>query len=145
VPVERATRLLDALAGDLATWRSACGDPPDGAPVIPNRRGEPWADYDWDNLARSHLPSSRRSGWPPRRRRGRPQEGPPTRSAIQLRNAAHLRRPAAPVRRQAARPQRRDVATGLCAGVGGLRPGPAHGCRGADQACPLPVGVVACN
>ena len=49
VPVERATRLLDALAGDLATWRSACGDPPDGAPVIPNRRGEPWADYDWDN------------------------------------------------------------------------------------------------
>jgi integrase len=25
------------------------GLPPDDAPLIPNCRGEPWADYDWDN------------------------------------------------------------------------------------------------
>ena len=49
VPYERATRLLAPLAGDLRTWREACGHPPDDAPVIPNGRGEPWADYDWDN------------------------------------------------------------------------------------------------
>src|SRR3954470_11105086 len=48
-PYERATRLLAPLAGDLRAWRQACGLPPDDAPVIPNGRGEPWADYDWDN------------------------------------------------------------------------------------------------
>jgi integrase len=65
VPVERATRLLDALASDLATWRSECGDPPDGAPVIPNRRGEPWADYDWDNWRdRTFRPAAGAAGLP---------------------------------------------------------------------------------
>jgi integrase len=49
VPYERATRLLAPLAGDLRTWREASGRPPDDAPVIPNGRGKPWADYDWDN------------------------------------------------------------------------------------------------
>ena len=49
MPYERATRLLAALAGDLRTWREASGAPPDDAPVIPNGRGEPWADHDWDN------------------------------------------------------------------------------------------------
>jgi integrase len=48
-PYERATRLLAPLAGDLRIWRETCGRPPDDAPVIPNGRGEPWADYDWDN------------------------------------------------------------------------------------------------
>ena len=65
VPVERATRLLDALAGDLATWKAACGDPPDSAPVIPNRRGEPWADYDWDNWRdRNFRPAAGAAGLP---------------------------------------------------------------------------------
>ena len=49
VPYERATRLLAPLGGDLRTWRETCGLPPDDAPVIPNGRGKPWADYDWDN------------------------------------------------------------------------------------------------
>jgi integrase len=49
VPHERATRLLAPLAGDLRTWRQACGRPPDDTPVIPSGRGGPWADYDWDN------------------------------------------------------------------------------------------------
>jgi integrase len=49
VPYERATRLLGPLASDLRTWRKACGLPPDDAPVIPNGRGHPWADHDWDN------------------------------------------------------------------------------------------------
>ena len=49
VPAERSTRLLGPLADDLELWRAACGNPPDDAPVIPNRRGHPWADYDWDN------------------------------------------------------------------------------------------------
>jgi integrase len=48
-PYERATRLLGPLAGDLRTWREACGLPPDDAPVIPNSHGELWADHDWDN------------------------------------------------------------------------------------------------
>jgi integrase len=46
---ERATRLLAPLADDLRAWRRACGLPPDDSPVIPTARGEPWADYDWDN------------------------------------------------------------------------------------------------
>jgi hypothetical protein len=29
-------------------WGEASGEPPAHAPVIPNRRGGPWADYDWD-------------------------------------------------------------------------------------------------
>jgi integrase len=49
MPYERATRLLAPLAGDLRSWREASGAPPDDAPVIPNGRGEPWADHDWDN------------------------------------------------------------------------------------------------
>jgi integrase len=48
-PYERATRLLAPLADDLHAWREACGMPADEAPVIANGRGEPWADYDWDN------------------------------------------------------------------------------------------------
>jgi integrase len=49
VPYERATRLLGPLAEDLRRWREACGDPPADAPVVPNGRGAPWADHDWDN------------------------------------------------------------------------------------------------
>lgn len=49
VVYERATRLLAPLAKDLAVWRKASGDPPDAELVIPNRSGELWADYDWDN------------------------------------------------------------------------------------------------
>lgn len=49
VAYERATRLLDPLASDLTTWRKAAGRPPDTGLVIPNRTGDPWADYDWDN------------------------------------------------------------------------------------------------
>jgi integrase len=52
VPYERATRLLEPLAGDLRTWRAASGGPPDGAPVIPNASGGPWLDHDWDNWRR---------------------------------------------------------------------------------------------
>jgi hypothetical protein len=83
-------------AGDLATWRSACGDPPDSAPVIPDRRGEPWADYDWDNWHDRTFRSAAGRGWPTRRPRGRPEGGPPPRPAIELCDAAHLRTPAAP-------------------------------------------------
>ena len=43
---ERATRLLGPLADDLAEWRAASGNPPSDAPVIPNRRDDPWSDYD---------------------------------------------------------------------------------------------------
>jgi len=46
---ERATRLLAPLADDLRAWRETCGEPAAEAPVIPNRRGAPWAEYDWDN------------------------------------------------------------------------------------------------
>ena len=46
---ERATRLLGPVAEDLRTWRQACYAPPADAPVVPNSRGEPWADHDWDN------------------------------------------------------------------------------------------------
>lgn len=49
VVYERATRLLSPLATDLAIWRKAFGNPPDGALVVPNRSDERWADYDWDN------------------------------------------------------------------------------------------------
>ena len=49
VPYERATRLLGPLAGDLHAWREACGQPSADAPVVPNSRGEFWADHDWDN------------------------------------------------------------------------------------------------
>ena len=52
VPYERATRLLEPLASDLRAWRAASGDPPDGAPVIPNASGKPWLDHDWDNWRR---------------------------------------------------------------------------------------------
>jgi integrase len=49
VPYERATRLLGPLGADLTKWRKLSGNPPDTALVIPNRAGDPWADYDWDN------------------------------------------------------------------------------------------------
>src|SRR3954464_8935810 len=49
VAYERATRLLAPLADDLYAWREASGEPAAYAPVIPNRHGAPWADYDWDN------------------------------------------------------------------------------------------------
>jgi integrase len=65
VPGERATRLLGPLADDLAAWRVACGHPPDDAPVIPNRRGEPWTDYDWGNWReRGFRPAARAAGLP---------------------------------------------------------------------------------
>jgi integrase len=49
VAYERATRLLAPLADDLRAWREVCGELPADAPVIPNRRRAPWAEYDWDN------------------------------------------------------------------------------------------------
>ena len=64
---ERATRLLLRSPSDLEAWRKACGNPPESAPVIPNGRGEPWADYDWDNWREPHLPRRRRGRRPARR------------------------------------------------------------------------------
>jgi integrase len=62
---ERATRLLDPLRDDLAEWRKASGNPPSDAPVIPNRRGEAWSDYDWDNWReRGFRPAARAAGLP---------------------------------------------------------------------------------
>ena len=65
VAAERATRLLGPLADDLAVWRAASGNPPSDAPVIPNRRGDPWSDYDWDNWReRGFRPAARAAGLP---------------------------------------------------------------------------------
>jgi integrase len=62
---ERATRLLGPLRDDLAEWRKASGNPASGAPVIPNRRGKPWSDYDWDNWReRGFRPAARAAGLP---------------------------------------------------------------------------------
>lgn len=62
---ERATRLLAPLRDDLAEWRKASGNPASGAPVIPNRRGKPWSDYDWDNWReRGFRPAARAAGLP---------------------------------------------------------------------------------
>ena len=46
---ERATRLLAPLDDDLRSWREACGQPRNDAPVIPNARGDHWSGSDWDN------------------------------------------------------------------------------------------------
>ena len=65
VVYERATRLLTPLAKDLTAWRKASGDPPDAALLIPNRGGEPWADYDWDNWReRIFRPAAASAGLP---------------------------------------------------------------------------------
>ena len=65
VAAERATRLLVLLRDDLAEWRKASGHPPSDAPVIPNRRGEVWSDYDWDNWReRGFRPAARAAGLP---------------------------------------------------------------------------------
>lgn len=37
------------LGRDLGTWRKAASSPPDSELVIPNRSGQQWVDYDWDN------------------------------------------------------------------------------------------------
>jgi integrase len=45
--------------------RASSGDPPDNAPVIPNRHGRPWADYDWDNWRdRTFRSAARAAGLP---------------------------------------------------------------------------------
>ncbi len=71
-------------------------------------------------------PAARRQG-----RRGAPRA--PPRPALELRHAAHLRGPAATVRRRAARAQPRDAAARLRARMGGLRPGPARQRGGPDR------------
>ena len=95
VPAERATRLLAPLADDLRAWREACGHPPDDAPVIPNARGEPWAEHDWDNWRGRNVPRGRRGRRAARRQGGRRAPRAPARSALELRDAADLRGPAA--------------------------------------------------
>jgi integrase len=62
---ERATRLLHPLETGLKAWRKASGNPPEDALVIPNRGGEPWADYDWDNWReRTFRPAAAAAGLP---------------------------------------------------------------------------------
>ena len=104
-PYERATSLLAPLADDLDAWRKACGMPSDAAPVIANGHGEPWADYDWDNwrsrtFRAAATAAGLRAGKDDGARRVRPRD-----LRLELRHAAHLRGPAAAVRRRAARPQ----------------------------------------
>lgn len=87
-------------------------------------------------LAQPHVPCRRLGGRPPHGHPGRRPTRPAARSALELRDAAHLRGPTAPVRRRAARPQRRHAAARLRARLAGLRPVTARQRRGADRTGP---------
>ena len=111
---ERATRLLAPLAEDLRAWRARLRDRPrDESPVIPNATRPTLGRARLGQLARTRLPRGGGGRRTAGGQGGRAAARPPARPALELRDAADLRRPATALRRRTTRPQRRHPAARL--------------------------------
>ena len=144
----RARRTRDAAARPAGRATCAPGAPPAEArpttsPVIPNRDGRAWREHDWDNWrARAFRAAAAAAGLPAAKDDG-PRARAPARSALELRDAADLRGPAAAVRRRTARPQRRHPPARLRPRLAGVRPGAPRQRGGPDPPRATPTRATA--